>query len=1260
MYGGQKLLGMRPSLMTSGVQTELRSIEPIDCVTTGLRDTSAFSTSNHDPPTTAECKIHLASPTSSLFLPGKVEGHALHYLIDTGCSLNLLSKRIFDLLPVKVTRGLQSSEIKSGTLADGSGLEFYGQVELNGRIRSETAEITFIVADIEPDAILGMPFLRDSQCQVNCADSVVELNKKRLSCTNQHGVDFNSKVQLVADITVPPRTEQMINCRLVNVICKPLGMITNHDTAVNRGLAVAASLHACDKDVMPIRCINPMDRAVTLLAGTVIANCMGVERDQLVEAQTNSAINHISLAGSDESVPDHLKSLYEEAAGACPTPQQRQKISLLLRKYGDVFSCGDNDQGKTDLVTHSIELQPGTRPIKQAPRRQGPEKEAEIERQVQKLEQQGIIEPACGAWSSPVVLVKKKDGSWRFCIDYRRLNAVTVQDAYPLPRIDESLEALAGSHYFSTLDLMSGYWQVPLDEDAKIKSAFCTRGGLWKWRVLPFGLTAAPATFQRLMERVLHGLHWKTLLLYLDDVIVIEKDFDSHMSHLEEVLVHFRFAGLKLKPSKCHLFQTKFAYLGNVVSKDGVATDPAKVSAVADWPVPQNLKELQAFIGTAGYYRQYVENFASKARPLTKLNNPDIKFSWNEECQAAFDELKKSLLTAPVLGYPDPAISYILDTDASLEGIGAVLSQVQNGKERVVSYYSRVLSTPERNYCVTRRELLAVVRAVEHFRPYLYGGQFKVRTDHASLLWLCRRTTPTAQTARWLEILSEFQFIIEHRPGSKHSNADGLSRRPCRDCKQCDRLEKACGGPSMDMVQQELQDQTHLEDVVQIRVKGEQLGAPCEPVSLDCRAITPGQDDCASGEEIVGAPDHLCAVHTKSCEENASDDQSCDCGDCVNTGCSETLAGDVDSEAKDRQPVLGRPPTTSDIVSEELSAAQQEPSDLAIIYTCVQEGREIDQAVVSLGSNELKKLSSMLSLMRIREDRVLVTRVIIGQRTREVVVCPAKMRKDIIWATHKLSHAGFMKTLKRLRLIWFWPGMTSDIRRLVKSCEVCQTAKSGGLHRPFSQGPLWVGRPWQKVAIDLLGPLPVTPKGNKWILVLVDHFTRWQDAIALPDATAPVVADALDKVFSYFGLPEELHSDRGTQFESELMTELCDLMRVVKTRTSAYHPQSNGMVERGNRTLGDSLRALLYSHAQDQESWDVLLPQIMRSFRATPHSKTEETANFLMFGRECRLPDQLIDGTHSVEETNRTDYGLQLRDQLESAYKLLRLQQITP
>ena len=1173
-------------------------------------------------------------------MSGKVERLPVLFLIDGGCTLNLLASRVFEKLFPDCKHSLEPFQHQVGKLADGSSLQFLGKLNLTGRLRSEFVKISFVIADIDLEAILGMPFLQSQDCHVRFADSILSINGRQLPCTDRHGIELASKVQVIHNVIIPPYTEQLVPCKLSNPISSDIGMVESCSTAASSEIALAASIHSIDRGGKVLaRCVNPCGWPISLRSGSLIGRCNSVAGAQLVEdgevVQVRECVAGVlpHQDGCASLLPEHIESLYQEATVACSQPHQKQDIRKLLVSYSDVFSTGDNDMGLTKLVSHSIPVKSGTKPIKQAPRRLGTEKEAEVDRQIQKLQHQGLIEPGQGAWSSPVVLVKKKDGSWRFCIDYRRLNAVTVHDAHPLPRIDESLEALAGSQYFTTLDLMSGYWQVPLEEDARDKAAFCTRNGLWRWKVLPFGLTAAPATFQRLMERVLHGLHWKSLLLYLDDIIVIGNSFDNHYQNLKEVLSRLRAAGLKLKPAKCHLFQTKVAYLGHVVSCDGVATDPDKTAAVANWPIPRYLSELRAFLGTVGYYRQYIPSFSSKARPLNVLTSKHVQFKWTTECQDAFQSLKHSLMVSPVLGYPDPSLSYSLDTDASLDGVGAVLSQVQNGQERVISYYSRSLSIPERNYCVTRRELLAVVKAVTHFRPYLYGKEFRIRTDHASLLWLCRRTTPSAQIARWLEILSEFNFIIEYRAGSKHGNADGLSRQTCHNCKQCDRITRLNGGPSMDTLCTEIKQQQSYGEPVTFKITGERLYA--------FNIESTGSSDCISPcssvkNHLDEVPSALPVDLMPPVDQGLSNQPG-------NHGCGHQDSAGGDDHAST------------------LVEKQKLSEDVAIVYDAVLNQQELDQSIVNLGSPELKKLSTMLSLMRIREDGVLVIRLIHRNRPRETIVCPKDMRQQVMWSTHTLAHTGVWRTLHRLRLTWYWPGITADVRRVVKSCEVCQIAKTGGLNPSSSNGPLWVGRPWQKVAVDLVGPLPLTARGNKWILVLTDHFTRWQDALPIPDATAPMVAEVLDsRVFCYFGLPEEIHSDRGSQFEGDLMTELCELWHVAKTRTTPYHPQSNGVVERGNRTLGDALRTMLLSYAYDQSSWDILLPQVMRAFRATPQTSTEETANFMMLGRECRLPDQLLYGTHSQQLSTRTEYALELKTRLESVHSLLRQHQQLP
>ncbi|GFY09832.1 retrovirus-related Pol polyprotein from transposon 17.6 [Trichonephila clavipes] len=328
-----------------------------------------------------------------------------------------------------------------------------------------------------------------------------------------------------------------------------------------------------------------------------------------------------------------------------------------------------------------------------------------------------VIEPSSSPWTSPIVLVMKKDGSNRFCEDYCRLNDVN-KDSYPLQRIDDTLDGIT---WFSTLDLKSRYWQVELHPDDKEKTAFTRGQGLWQFKVMPFSLCNAPATFKRLMETVLGGLSYEACLVYLDDITIVGCSSEEHLKNIRQVLQKLKEANLKLSPSKCRLLQREITYLRHIILVEGVRTDPDMVSAVKDWNCPTDVHQLRSFLGLCTYYRKFVKSFSTIARPLHKLTEAKQKFIWTGDCNNIFNKLKDALTSAPVLEYPEIGKQFILDTDASHESIGAVLSQEIDGQKCVIAYFSKCVSRPERNYCVIRKELLAIVKAVVRSHPYLYG-----------------------------------------------------------------------------------------------------------------------------------------------------------------------------------------------------------------------------------------------------------------------------------------------------------------------------------------------------------------------------------------------------------------------------------------------------------------------------------------------------------------------------------------------------------
>ena len=322
-------------------------------------------------------------------------------------------------------------------------------------------------------------------------------------------------------------------------------------------------------------------------------------------------------------------------------------------------------------------------------------------------------------------------------MDYRRLNALTKKDSYPLPRINDSLRVLGGSKYFSAMDLASGYWQVELSPEDREKCALISSEGLFEPTRMPQGLCNAPATFQRAMDGILGDLKMSCVLVYLDDITVFSRTFQEHLSHLRLVFDCLRTAGLKLKPSKCSFFKTEMEFLGHHVSQSGIAPLPGKVDAIRHMTQPTSLRDIQVFLGMVGYYRQFIPHFSELAEPLVRLLIKEVPFVWDEEQDSAFNALREALASSPVLVHPDFDKPFVLFTDASNVAVGAILAQLDENKvDHPIAYFSKTLSKAERNYSVTERECLAVLLAIKQFRPFLYGTHFTIVTDHSSLCWL--------------------------------------------------------------------------------------------------------------------------------------------------------------------------------------------------------------------------------------------------------------------------------------------------------------------------------------------------------------------------------------------------------------------------------------------------------------------------------------------------------------------------------------------
>ena len=1000
-------------------------------------------------------------------------------LVDTGSHFTFLHPSVWNNFPDDIQDSLRPDSVPLYT-ATGEPITVYGVADVSFKFGKVEVSHPVRIADIATAGLIGMDLLIANESNIDPCRGQLKLHGVNVPVSVEHASELCCRIAVASTVTIPAGHEVIVPGKILRRTNTPkIGIVEPTQCFVEKDeeLLIAGTVVDGTTDHVPLMMANLSTEPTVLYQGTHVALL-----------QPASVPTELTSSEELESLHMELNELYKRSTSKL-SEEKRKLVRKILLKYQEVFSK-HGEPGRTSLAYHYIytgDYPPLNQPPRRIPHHQRPEMEAQLQDMLEK----GVITPSSSPWSSPIVLTTKKDGTTRCCVDFRRLNKVTRKDAYPLPRIDDSLDSLSGSEWFSTLDLTSGYWQVEVAPEDRHKTAF-TAGpgsGLYQFNTMPFGLCNAPATFERLMERVLAGLQWQTCLVYLDDIIIFSKTFEDHLERMGTIFERLSGAGLKLKPKKCHLFQEKVLYLGHVVTKEGISTDPTKVDRVKDWPIPHSVKETRSFLGLCGYYRRFVKDFSKIASPLHRLTQKDSKFFWNSDCQTGFERLKNLLTTSPILTFPDFSLPFILDTDASGDGIGAVLSQVQNGKERVIAYGSKKLKKAERMYDVTKRELLAAVTFVKHFRHYLYGRKFLLRTDHASLRWLSNFKEVNAQLTRWFEALAMFDFDIEHRPGVRHGNADALSRRPEPKSPPTPKLKRKC----------------------------------CSVFQI------PGWDkDHVRKEQIA----------------------------------DKCLAPIMEALEK------GTKPPKKDIMQ----------------YDKVTKALWMQWDQLSVDNGMLYRRFQQPSRPSFMQ-----------------LVVPASLREEVLQKAHDertAGHLGQFRTYRKVQRSYYWPNHRDHVSLWVSTCTLCQARKRPvGKRRRAKMRLAPVGNPIDRVAIDIFGPLPPSDSGNRYIIVIMDYFTKWAEAIAIPNQEAITVARAFVTQFvCRLGVPYKVHTDQGPNFESALFKEVFKLLGIEKTRTTPYRPQSDGMVERFMSTMASMVAMYV---ANDQTDWDEHLPFVLMAYRAS-------------------------------------------------------------
>ena len=472
----------------------------------------------------------------------------------------------------------------------------------------------------------------------------------------------------------------------------------------------------------------------------------------------------------------HLNSLYCAEVPKELPEDQASALGKIIQAFGELTT---DKLTRTHLITHSINTGDNP-PVRMRQYPFAPTLMRQLNTELDSMLEEGVVSPSNSPWCSPVLMVRKKSGEYRFCFDGRMLNSVTVQDSYPLPRIDSILSKLNESKFLSTIDLKSAFWQIPLDEASKPKTAFAVPGrGLFHFNVLPFGIADSPRTMQRLIDNLFGPSLEPHLFGYLDDLIISTSTIEKHIEILTEVHKRLKTANLTINLSKCKFVRASLPFLGFIVDSEGIRTDPEKVKTIHEYPRPSTVTQIKRFLGMIGWYRRFIPDFSTHSAIITALMAGKKKSQpivWSPEANKSFEELKSRLTKAPVLVAPDFSKPFTIQTDASATGLAAVLFQEIEGKEHPIAYASKTMNSAQKNYSVTEQECLAVLFGIEKFRPYVEGSKFRILTDHHSLLWLRTLKNPTGRLCRWAISLAQYDFTIEHRKGSLNVVADAASR----------------------------------------------------------------------------------------------------------------------------------------------------------------------------------------------------------------------------------------------------------------------------------------------------------------------------------------------------------------------------------------------------------------------------------------------------------------------------------------------------
>ena len=1128
-------------------------------------------------------------------------------LLDTGSMVSVSnSKWVQENFPDSEIRPisdfLESDDEKvkvKFTAANNSEVFMVGVVVLNFSIGDHSFPVPFLVTDsVLTQPIIGYNvieyFIKTSKPEdvisllVNSSHGVdAGKIKGMVNVVNQTVVDddFLGDLRAVKPCVIPPKSSVRIRCRVkgdvkgldLNFLCsEPLVADWDDDLIVSESLGELVRGRTPHVNI-EIRNTSSTEKFIrkNMIVGEITAIKSVLPFKLFNESPVEVDVASVKASENVESEPK-----WQPKANLAHLPDdQRKEIEELLYEECEVFAKSDTDIGDIRDFQMDIHLTDEI-PVNQAYRHLPRKLYDDVKNYLNDLIVNGWIQESSSPYASPIVCVRKKDNTLRLCVDYRKLNLKTVPDRQPIPRVQDLLDGLHGQKFFSTLDMAKAYHQGYIRDICRKYTAFSTPWALFEWLRIPFGLKNAPAAFQKYINTALSGLLDKVCLAYLDDILIYGKTFKEAKMNLRTVLKRLKEKGVKLRVDKCEFIKPEVRYLGRLVSAEGYRADPEDVKALQKFrEPPKTVGDVRSLLGFLGYYRSYVRDFAKKLKPVYDLLKFDEKASpaksgksvqnkgydkkkpivWNSDLQARVDDVIDTLQSPEVMAFPDFDSPFIVNTDASGVGLGAVLYQKQGEEKlnRVISYASRTLTNAERNYHLHsgKLEFLALKWAVtEKFADYLgHGAQSVIYTDNNPLTYVMTSAKLNATGMRWVADLAGYDFELKYRPGKSNNDADGLSRNPIPN--DLDTLEREC---------------------------------------------------------------------TATCDKNILSS--------VLTGPKDATCYAVSAELLHLPPIDGYTPLSID----ELQNTQLADPVVGPVYQSVQLG-------VRPSRQEWKELSNRCKVLFRQWNKLSVVNGVLVRKTQKdtQIILPESLHQLVYVELHqKMGHLGLERVMDLARRRFFWPHMAADTDNYIKNKCPCVVSKKPNIAERAPLVPIHATKPFEMISIDYL-KVDRGKRGFEFILVVVDHFTRFAQAYATRKNSSRAAAD---KIFNHFilqyGFPTRIHHDLGREFNSNLLKDLHKLTGVKMSNTTPYHPEGDGQCERANRTIINMLKSI---PEKEKSSWMDHLPKLMFAYNATVNKTTQFSPFFLLMGREPRLPidDVFPDVSTAPVGTTQSENGIQ-------------------